>query len=763
MTQDELIIRRSKTSPAEVLEVAPRRPPLHLDEVFPYDRLPTFTFIEPNAFDILKHRLRTRGTGLLVEGAPKVGKSTAVHKALEALQIAPHDQIWWHGRQPPALGELRRILAELRRAERDTWLFVEDCHHLDDQRYLSELAAAMNDLAAQPVPRAKITLIGIKPLQHVLTQWAPELADRLRVVQLNRTTALQGGIAIAALIGRGEYAASLRFKHCHEIITEADGSYFLGQYLCHAASTMAGAASERRDVVEIHLHLADVLAALQGELAAQYRQPLIDFAMFDDTSPPRGATLSLLWLLSRSPDGVVQIRDARLKFPTLAAAFKWLADGNLAGCIHRHPALNELLFYCAADQTLTMLDPRLRFYLHELDWEELAHASGHGRVRFHVEDGLLLPSAFTTAQHIARAVVPPVRNDSLLHLSDLRLATKEQAVIAYAQLEAALREQEVDAIVVTGDLVARAGDDAYDPARLFLEKVMAGFSLSPRQIVLVPGNRDVNWEASDHAYVPHRRRYFFGELVPGAYIEHQHGIIEVREEAAYRRRFQAFAEFYRAIKGHPYPLAYEEQGIIDDLPELGICVLSLNSAWESDHHFSERASIHPEALVNALLALGPAVAGQLRIAAFHHPMDRVEDMRTRGMGLLQLLAMHGFRLVLHSPATGAVGSHPAAYNLLRVSADELVIGSPDGRRCRASPATSARSTLGRHSGHRRNRSWGRREPASARHMEDLGMHVVNSPKISQTCGEENVCNRTAQRSICTTWCARDDASSRNDR
>lgn len=238
---------------------------------------------------------------------------------------------------------------------------------------------------------------------------------------------------------------------------------------------------------------------------------------------------------------------------------------------------------------------------------------------------------------------------------------------------------------------------------------MAGFLLSARRVVLVPGNHDVSWPLSEGAYQPHRHTRYAGTLVLGGYIEHDGGLIEVRDDDAYRRRFEPFSVLYRAIKGAPYPTAYEAQGIIDDLADIGVCVLGLNSAWEIDHHFRDRANIHPEGLANALLKLGPLSPGQLRIAVFHHPIHGGGDSRIRDAAFLQQLAVHGFRLALHghvhmadaelyrydhatdgrrielvaagtfgAPTRAWVPGYPLQYNLLLAGPDRITVET----RCR---------------------------------------------------------------------------------
>jgi hypothetical protein len=156
--------------------------------------------------------------------------------------------------------------------------------------------------------------------------------------------------------------------------------------LCNVAAVKAGVLQVRSAPVEIALGPRDVIAAIHDELSARFRAPMIDFAAFDAVAPPRGACLCLLWLLARNNDGFVPIREARLRFPMLNAAFDWLLAGNLTRCLCEHPRLQGLLYYHGATQTLMTEGPELKFYLRELRWDEFAEASGHGRLQFHSED-----------------------------------------------------------------------------------------------------------------------------------------------------------------------------------------------------------------------------------------------------------------------------------------------------------------------------------------------------------------------------------------
>ena len=659
----EIVTFRADAEPGAKIQRRSIQPvrAMQISEIFRLDGPPSLTFVEPPLFPELKFELRTMGTGLIVEGPSKVGKSTAIRKAMESLGVGEADQIWWHGQDPPPLDEFRRTLDVIRRATRDTWLFIDDFHHLEDEPYRRALAICMKLLADQPTRHAKVTLIGINPLGSSLVQVMPDLSGRFRVHRLDVEKDWQRSTKIAELIILGERAANVRFTRRDEFVVAAGGSFFLAQWLCNRAAVKAGIETAQPVTMDIELRPSDVLAAIHGELSARFRVPILEFAAFDAGPPPRGAGLSLLWLLLRSPDGFVPLREARLRFPMLSQAFDWFLESNLTRCFQEHPQLKGLLYYNRATTTLTMEDPQLKFYLRELNWEDFAKASGHGPVTFHTDDGPLWPSHYRIeAEEGTFSIVGgemtfkvdrtmPANVRRLLHLSDLHFASKDQATVSYSQLAADLRQQAVerlDAMVVSGDLVNRADANEYDAARLFLEHVMSGFGLSARQVTLVPGNHDVSWAISESAYSFHKRARYRGPLVPGTYIEHGADAFELRDEDAYRKRFQPFADLYKLIKREEYPLDYAAQGTLDD-PHSGLMVLGLNSAWQIDHYFRDRASIQPESLAKALLKLGPPSKTQLRIATFHHPLQSDEESQIKDASFLQQLAVAGFRIVLH--------------------------------------------------------------------------------------------------------------------
>ncbi len=257
------------------------------------------------------------------------------------------------------------------------------------------------------------------------------------------------------------------------------------------------------------------------------------------------------------------------------------------------------------------------------------------------------------SKHKRRVLPQPSPRQDILHLSDLHFGTSEDAEKWFSQLAEDLRRNlqctRLDAVILSGDIANFSTTEEYAAAQLFLEKLVAEFELSPRQVIIVPGNHDLDWGRSQRAYRSTPRATAPRSLAAGTFIDEGGATIAIRDEALYRRRFEPFAAFYEAIRTEPYPVDPGAQAILCALPAQKILVLGLNSAWELDHHFRTRASIHPGALARAMdhVRTADEYEGFLKIAVWHHPTSSAFNDRITDHGFLERLANGGFRLGLH--------------------------------------------------------------------------------------------------------------------
>ena len=307
---------------------------------------------------------------------------------------------------------------------------------------------------------------------------------------------------------------------------------------------------------------------------------------------------------------------------------------------------------------------------------------------------------------------------NILHLSDLHFGTLANANNWYSQLADDLIHElncsHLDALIVSGDVVAKSLSREYTAAEKFLESLCREFRLGPDQVIIVPGNHDLNWTLAKRAYKP-KRREEYKYAIDGNHVIDRGEFVEVQNPEKYKQRFLNFSTFYQSIIGVPYPLRYEEQAILYHLPQYNLLILGLNSAWQLDHHYTSRTGIHPDALSNALTEIrqnSETYGRYLKFAVWHHPLNG--DDRIADIGFLQRLAQAGFCIALHghihksetslyrydmnpggrrievicagtfgSPTREWVPGYPLQYNLLRL--EDRRLGLVVETRCRKEP------------------------------------------------------------------------------
>lgn len=221
----------------------------------------------------------------------------------------------------------------------------------------------------------------------------------------------------------------------------------------------------------------------------------------------------------------------------------------------------------------------------------------------------------------------------ILHLSDIHFGTIDFPKNSFAALNQDLRRnlkiEKLDCLVISGDIANFSTPEEYADATNFIQDLKTKFSLKASNIVIVPGNHDVNYPESEKAY----HKFVYSKNLPlnqddKRYIPcGEQGKLE-RDDSLYVNRFKYFTEFYEDVCGTPYPLDRNEQSIIYDMPEYGLLFLGLNSSWMVDHYYEKRSNIDVESLANSLnklLEKDYDNKSLLKIAVWHHPVKEMND------------------------------------------------------------------------------------------------------------------------------------------
>lgn len=656
--------RSFEALPQQPKRVAPRpSPPVaaapqKINLIFRTNGPPDVNFVAPAQLPELRIRMGFMGDGLVVEGPSGIGKTTATrHALLELLGSTDLDALvsagrvrWLSSKSDDHLAALRTVLAAGHATLRGH-LVIDDFHRLE-RALQAQVADLIKLLADGGRDLAKVVVIGINPVGTSLVHDFPDLAGRFTVVSMSK----QPDEKIEELIVKGEQAANITFDRRPQFVAAARGSFFTAQLLCLEAAIRDGI-DETQPSPRVVVTGPDgvILDKVHSRLKFKYHEPLLAFASYDELPPPRGACLVLLWLLTQEPDSTVSLVTARTRYPALAPAFDWLLGSKLTALFTTLPRLRELFFYNRDAGVLSAEDPQLDFYLRNLNWPALARDSGHAALDWDPQHGFKPRAAAPDPGPVIDLPPTPrlkLPRSRVLHLSDLHFGTQAQALLWYGQLLADLRSElacdQLDAVVLSGDITNRAASDEFDAASQFLRDLKEDFKLAPHQFILVPGNHDLSWTVAKRAYRVMRRADHDGALNPGEFIDNG-PYIEVPVEAELRGRFQPFADFYYSVRNEAYPLDYEYQATIHHFPDKKLLILGLNSAWWLDHAFTTRADIHGVALGRALRRIQqePGYVDTVKLAVFHHPVDSPDPDRLRDTGFVERLAQAGFRLALH--------------------------------------------------------------------------------------------------------------------
>jgi predicted MPP superfamily phosphohydrolase len=238
----------------------------------------------------------------------------------------------------------------------------------------------------------------------------------------------------------------------------------------------------------------------------------------------------------------------------------------------------------------------------------------------------------------------------ILHMSDIHLETESYARKYRMQLETDLLKElnvkRLEYLVISGDIANHSTEEEYKAAFELVNGLVNRFGLDAGRVVIVPGNHDLNQQLSKKAYPFIYNDDLHDPLPEGTYIPAGDAGVLRRDDELYKKRFDLFAHFYKKVyRGRDYPLDYAEQSMIIEQHEDKILFLALNSCWQIDHHFRQRAGINMDALSRALDRLQDGKYDDwLKIAVWHHPVTGKEMMNDE---FLQLLSVHNFLICMH--------------------------------------------------------------------------------------------------------------------
>lgn len=182
-------------------------------------------------------------------------------------------------------------------------------------------------------------------------------------------------------------------------------------------------------------------------------------------------------------------------------------------------------------------------------------------------------------------------------------------------------KQNIDAILITGDITFKAAKDEFDTAFGWLEELAEKFHISILDIFVVPGNHDVNRSVANEHLVHINREHFL--KLKGQFRED--AIINIMRDDATREillkpmvEYNNFAKRFNCELTLPERPFWEHRLDINDKYEL--CLNGLTSTLFSSEH-----DAHHKLFMGQFQCNFKAKAGTVHLAMFHHPKEWLAD------------------------------------------------------------------------------------------------------------------------------------------
>jgi hypothetical protein len=345
-----------------------------LEEVFKTSGVPTFTFVEPSEYTKLLVGLRTAGRGVVIEGPSGIGKTSAVETALKRLGVS--DTVTkLSARRPmdveyietlPTLGDVGLVI-------------VDDFHKLPDATRAS-LADYMKTLADEESRGTKIVVVGINKAGENLISFAHDLVNRIDVIPFETNP----NDRVRQVVARGAEALNVDINVEDEIVTAAQGSFYLAQMLAREVCQRAGAL-ERQDLPKrVEVSFQSISADVWERLAQVFRARCEKFCRGTKIRREgRAPYLHILRWLAEGKEWTLSLRDAIRQHPEMRGSVGQVVDKlYLQELIASDSDISHVIHYDATAEQVTVEDPQFIFFIRNIPWKRFAVDLGFLGVEF---------------------------------------------------------------------------------------------------------------------------------------------------------------------------------------------------------------------------------------------------------------------------------------------------------------------------------------------------------------------------------------------
>jgi len=341
-----------------------------VEDVFVTEGVPKETFVEPPNFGEILVDIRRIGKPVIIEGASGTGKTSTVKKVLERLGLSDEWTYWTARKIDDALSA-----KELASAPRPGIFIIDDFHKLPSgtQEQLADIAKIAAEEGNSTV-YPKLVLIGINQVGAALVQFAPDIAKRCAIHQINPAPK----DATLDLIARGCDALNIKFDNPELIYIETQGDYWLTQALCSKACTTAKIYESQDELQVVKLDIEFIRRQMVNGLEHAYYESVKDFCRGVRFRPSNDPYYRILRFIStksgnRSSVDLIELANANAE---ISGSINNVKDQRLVGLLNDKPKAGQYFYYNPTTARFAIEDPAVFYFLRNLDWDRLRSDCG---------------------------------------------------------------------------------------------------------------------------------------------------------------------------------------------------------------------------------------------------------------------------------------------------------------------------------------------------------------------------------------------------
>ena len=308
---------------------------------------------------------------MIIEGPSGIGKTTTITKAID--EIGKSEDILSLTARNKEDVDLVKNLPSMN----DIGTVIIDDFHRLDEKIKESLSDFMKILADSENSKSKLVLLGINKAGQQLFRYAGDLGFRVDVFRLESNPQEK----IEEIISLGESVLNISIVDKENMAAKAQGSFHIGQMLCHKLCTFNGITESLKEHLSINTSIEVITEVVLEDLSRQFKESALTFARGSKLRREgRAPYLHILRWLAESDEWSLDLSEAVASNPEHKASVGQVLEKGYLSHLLKDPEKRSILephfHYDETTRVLSVEDPKLIFYLKNLVWRAFTQQAG---------------------------------------------------------------------------------------------------------------------------------------------------------------------------------------------------------------------------------------------------------------------------------------------------------------------------------------------------------------------------------------------------